>query len=230
MSGRARRSSGRVVPTVSSGTSRTFSTSVAKKASMPSLARWRSSMPRTAGESEAMCSRKRSQAANSLRERPLLPRGPAAGAAGRRATRSPRRRAPRRAWPRHLDLIELVDAELFPDDLAQGPEGELVAVGRAAALTPAHDGRTAVDVAQKLEEEARLADAGFADDDGKLRLRGGTHLLEQPAQDAELDLAADEGAGYSRRRSTPIRETGPRASQLARACRLPLTLTGDSAS
>ena len=89
-------------------------------------------------------------------------------------------------------LVALDHAELLLDDLAQRPERQAVAVGRAAALAPAHDGRTAVDVAQELEHESRLAYAGLADDHRELRLRRGSHLLQQPSQDAELDLAVDE--------------------------------------
>ena len=59
-------------------------------------------------------------------------------------------------------VVGLEDAGLGLDDLAQGPEGDPVAIGQAAALAPGDQLRPVVQEGRQLSDQAALADAGGA--------------------------------------------------------------------
>ena len=110
------------------------------------------------------------------------------------------------------------------DDLGEGPEGDALAVGETAALAPGDEPLGRFDVGEELGDEAALADAGLADDEGDLRRRGVGRLVEQGGQVGELGGAADE-----RRRPLEHLGAGPRQGLLRepRLLRLALALGGD---
>ena len=95
---------------------------------------------------------------------------------------------------RHLGRwVGLEDAGLGLDDLAQGPEGDPVAIGQAAALAPGDQLRPVVDGGGQLADEAGLADPRLPDDRDQPHGAVGQGPLEQPFEQVELGLAADEG-------------------------------------
>ena len=89
-------------------------------------------------------------------------------------------------------VVGLAQAAAGADHLAQRPEADPVAVGRAAALVPPDRVGQAVDVLEELPGQPGLAEAGRADDADEagaaLAGRGVEHVLEEP----ELLVAADE--------------------------------------
>ena len=88
--------------------------------------------------------------------------------------------------------VRLEDAALGLDDLAERPEGDPLPVGKAAALPPADEPGTILDVGEQLGAEAALAHARLAHDRHQLAgaLLGGA--LEGPDQKRLLELAADQ--------------------------------------
>jgi hypothetical protein len=80
--------------------------------------------------------------------------------------------------------VLLGDERAHPHHLGEGPVGDAVAVGEAAAPVPEHRVRDAVEVLLELPGEPRLADAGDADDRDEVRLallrRAVEMLLHEP--------------------------------------------------
>src|SRR4029453_12579318 len=89
------------------------------------------------------------------------------------------------------------------EELDDGPVRDSFAVGEAA---PAHDGRV-LERADELGRQARLADAGDAEDREKLAGAVVDCLRERLPQAAQLAGAADE------RRGGPARERGSLVGQ-----------------
>ena len=115
--------------------------------------------------------------------------------------------------PRVRKLVELVGQ--LPDDLRDGPVGDAVAVGEAAAL----EGTRAVEAAEKLRDEPRLAHPGRPDDRDQPAGAGLDRLRERVAQGAKLLLAADH-----RHRREPPGLVGAHVLQLPGADGLALAL------
>ena len=63
--------------------------------------------------------------------------------------------------------VALEDAGTGADDLRERPEGDVRAERQAAALTPGDDGGLIVEAPGELGQQAALADARFADDEGE---------------------------------------------------------------
>src|SRR5438876_1195019 len=65
---------------------------------------------------------------------------------------------------RDLGWSVLLDPGLRLHHLGHGPEADAVAVGESSALAPPHELGHVADALEELGDEARLADAGNADD------------------------------------------------------------------
>ncbi len=94
---------------------------------------------------------------------------------------------------RDRDGIVLRDGQSLPHDLGQGPEGDPVAVGQAAAAMPPHGLGQAVDVLLELPAEPGLADAGRSAHHHHPRrpaLGGG---VEELLHRAQLGVATEQG-------------------------------------
>ena len=102
-----------------------------------------------------------------------------------------------------LGALALGDVGTAADHLAQRPERHALAVGRGAALVPAHGLHEPVDVLLELPGQAALADAGLAGDrdEAGATLAGGG--VEEVLEERQLLVASDE------RRLQPLRATRP---------------------
>ncbi len=104
-------------------------------------------------------------------------------------------------------VVCLQQAGATTDHLAESPERDALAVGRAAALVPPHGLDQAVDVLEELPSQPRLADPGRADDAHEacpaLARRGVEEVLEQ----AEFVVAAHE-RGLERVRTVAAADLG----------------------
>ena len=179
------------------GTPRLHSMTWSMKSSRPWSAWWRSSKTITTGELAASRSKKRAPGREQLvrpdahvdaqqgQELPIrsspAPMGPAR--ARERSRRSaarvvPRRRPPPPGSPTH--------------HLAQGPEGDAVAIGRAATGMPPDAVQQAVQVLEELPGQTRLADAARADDAHQARPPLPAGGLEEVLELAELLVPTDE--------------------------------------
>ena len=169
---------------------------------------------------------------SSPRARPPPPRGRAAGAGGRAGGRG---RAPsgstvsrRASAARHAVALE--DAGGASDDLGEGPEGDVGAEGQAAALAPGDELGLVVEAAGELGQQAALADAGLADDEGERGAALLVGLVEQRLQGGELLLAADEGGGEAAQLGAGARQRARWRSRRRSGSLLPLSATGWQAS
>ena len=81
-----------------------------------------------------------------------------------------------------LAAVGLEDAGVRLDDLRECPEGDPLAIGQAATLSPGDHLRSGVDAGEQLADQPGLADAGLADDEGDLRRCGSGRLVEQGGQ------------------------------------------------
>ncbi len=69
---------------------------------------------------------------------------------------------------RDLEGIRLEDPSMGLEDLTEGPERDPIAIWQAAALTPGHEVRPAVEVGAQLGDDPALAQARLADDRDQL--------------------------------------------------------------
>src|SRR2546423_3626005 len=91
--------------------------------------------------------------------------------------------------------IALADAEVFLEQLGQGPVGDSLAVRETASSAPQ---RFRIFVGQsvpQLADESCLPNACFADDRDEHRLRASGSAAEGDVKPLELRIPADEGAG-----------------------------------
>ena len=93
---------------------------------------------------------------------------------------------------RLIGRVRLEDSRLRFDDLAQGPECDAVAVGKAAPLPPVDDVGVLLDRPEELEDKPALADSGHADEGEELRLPLLARAGECARKHIELAGAADE--------------------------------------
>ena len=169
------------------------------KSSRPSSAHWMSSNRRLTGSCSASRSKNRRQPANSAS------RPPAGGSAwpsraSRQASMVGRSAgsvtcsstARRDALPGRRLVVRLEQAAALADHLAERPERHALAVGRRATLVPERPAGQAVRVLGELPGEAALADAGLAGDRDESGATFATGRVEGVADQAELDVAADE--------------------------------------
>ena len=91
---------------------------------------------------------------------------------------------------RFLLGVALGNARLRLHHFSERPEGDSVAVGEAAALTPGDELRIGVDDLRKLIHEPALAHSWYGDEGHELRVPLMTGALEGVPQDVELALAA----------------------------------------
>ena len=112
-------------------------------------------------------------------------------------------------------VVGLEDAGVSLHDLAERPEGDALAVRQAAALAPGDQLGARVDVAQELGDQARLADAGLADDEGDLGRRGSTAFSRRARGRTSSISRPTSGVKPRSSASAPVRETAPVASQAA---------------
>ena len=89
-------------------------------------------------------------------------------------------------------VVGLLEAGAAADHLAERPERDALAVGRAAAVVPPDGLDQPVDVLEELPGEARLADAGRPDDADEPRPALAAGRVEQVLELAQLLVAADE--------------------------------------
>ena len=101
------------------------------------------------------------------------------------------------------------------DDLAQRPEGEALAVGRQR---PADDLRLVAQRSPEVLGQARLADAGRADERDELAAAPATARSKAGAQQLQLALAADERRVEPARRRRPPRPPAAGRRGPARPC------------
>jgi hypothetical protein len=101
--------------------------------------------------------------------------------------------------PDLLGVLAAVQAEPLPRDLSQRPVGDRPPVGQAAARVPPH--ARAEPLAQH-GQQAGLADAGVADDRGKVRPFRAHHAVPCRLQQRQLIAPADERPP---RAATPLR-------------------------
>ena len=94
--------------------------------------------------------------------------------------------------PRRRLVVGLLEVGPAADHLAERPERDAVAVGRAAAVVPPDRLDQPVDVLEELPGQARLADPGRADDADQPRPALAGRRVEQVLELAELLVAADE--------------------------------------
>ena len=78
-------------------------------------------------------------------------------------------------------------------DLPERPERDPLPVGQAAALPPGDELGPRVDVGEELGHDPALAEPRLADDRDELHRARGDRLVEDPLQEREVDLPADEG-------------------------------------
>ena len=89
-------------------------------------------------------------------------------------------------------VIALQEPASLADHLAEGPEADPLAVGRAASFVPPDSFQQAVDVLQELPGKARLPDARRPDHGHEPAPPFATRRVEQLLQQAELVLPSDE--------------------------------------
>ena len=128
-------------------------------------------------------------------------------------------------------LVGVADAGVPLDDLGQRPVGDVLAERRAVALSPGGHLGPRVDVGEELADEAALADAGLADEQGELRAR----LRRSPCRRWPRGRRARPrgrraASGRRASASTPRRASGAGASHAATGSALPLAATGGSSS
>ena len=113
-----------------------------------------------------------------------------------------------------LDLLRRValqDSRLRLDHLPERPEADAVAVRERAALAPASQARRAERRLRcSSRDEARLADAGDAQDRDELRRTFGGGPREPLVQGGELPLAADERRAMAREVDAGLRQRADR--------------------
>src|SRR5215210_3729552 len=157
---------------------------------MPSLAQWTSSKASTSGSARTRASTTDRMAEKKLSRTPCgsvakdgfpsggsIPSSPPISAAlradspGVLASRlQQRHQASRELLPRHSRGVLVEDAALGPQDLGERPVDQARAVGQAVAVP--HRGWTLAvggEVPIELEQQARLADAGLADQRHEMR-------------------------------------------------------------
>ena len=151
-------SSGRAVQRTSSGTPSDQSARCSRKESNASSAQWRSSKTRIVGRASAQDSIARRQAVKDSSceagspprpdERPQAVLEPC-------AVGIVRVEAPARSFGcRRVGRVRLEDAALCLDDLPERPEGDPVAVGKAATLAPTDEPGAILDVLEELRAPA----------------------------------------------------------------------------
>ena len=89
-------------------------------------------------------------------------------------------------------VVGLEQAGTPPDHLAERPEADALAVGRAPPDMPVGRVDHAVDVLRELPAETGLADAGGADDRDESGAPFAARRMEQVLEQAQLIVAADE--------------------------------------
>ncbi len=90
--------------------------------------------------------------------------------------------------------IGLEDAGVRLQDLPERPEGDPLPVGQAAALPPGRELGAGVDVGEELGDDPALAEPRLTDDRHELDRARRDRLVEDPLEQREVDLAADERA------------------------------------
>ena len=202
------------------------------KASIASSAQCRSSTTSTAGPAAARPSRNARQAEKfSSREASSASR-PSSGRrrARRRSRSSPSgRTVSRRASVRATPSLSRMPAAAA-DDLRERPEGDVRAEGQAAALAPGDELGPVVEAAGELGQQAALADAGLADDEGEAR-RGAPRRPRRAAPPGRrAPPRARRSSVVKLRSSEPVRARGAVAIQARSGWLLPLRVTGWQAS
>ena len=90
-------------------------------------------------------------------------------------------------------VVALQEPASLADHLAEGPEADPLAVGRAASFVPPDAFQQAVHVLEELPGKARLPDARWSDHGHEPAPPFAARRVEQLLQEAELVLAPDEG-------------------------------------
>ncbi|HEX6488643.1 MAG TPA: hypothetical protein VF137_07200 [Candidatus Dormibacteraeota bacterium] len=93
----------------------------------------------------------------------------------------------------HLADLALEDAYAHPHHLGQGPVGDALAIGEAAAGVPEDAVHHAVDVLEELPGKPAFADAGDAGDRSELGLAVINPGVEQLFKQPELAVPPDKG-------------------------------------
>ena len=203
---RASRSSGRAMQTTRSGASRTQSATCSIRSSSVGSAQLTSSKTTTSGRSRASDSNSRRTAQKRLlgRAARAVPADDRAHALGddrrvRASDEPPRSRRATSSSPNAWATISAIGRKVIPSPYGQAAAGE--------------DARAVAELGRPLREQARLADAGRAEDReevaGAALHRAGERVLEEPP----LAPAADH------RRAQP-RRVGPRRVEAEQPVRL----------
>ena len=163
---------------------------------------------------------RRARSGEALEERPpggevLLARGLLGLEAEQRAQAgaqavavSPSRAAPPRGAPRARHAVALEDAGGGAHDLRERPEGDVRAERQAAALAPGDELGPVVEAAGELGEQAALADAGLADDEGEARAVLGAASSSSSAERRRAPPRARRSSVVKLRSSEPVRARG----------------------
>ncbi len=93
---------------------------------------------------------------------------------------------------RLVGVVRLAQAGSFADHLAQRPEGDALAVARAAPVVPQDQLLQPIDVLEELPGESRFTDSARADDAHQPRPSLAVRGMEQLFEQAHLVLTADE--------------------------------------
>ena len=93
---------------------------------------------------------------------------------------------------RDVRRVGLEDARVRLHDLPERPERDALAVGHAAPLPPRDQLGTRVDVRGQLAHDATLAEPRLSHDRHELHRRRRHRLVEDPLEQCEVDLPADE--------------------------------------
>ena len=125
-----------------------------------------------------------------------------------------------------LGVVRLLDGEVRSQQLHDGQVRRRLAVGHRAGLE--HAPALGVGRVQDFPGEARLADAGLADDAHHLPVAG-ADPVERAAHLFELDVAAEEARQAAREGGVQARAAGPHARDLVDVHRLAHPLDGHRA-